>query len=205
VGLQEETTMISNSSQSSAPTAHAGSHREHDSGWGTAIVITGALTVLAAAFFGGTWVLGESRGPASHRPTFTPRQVPQTQMLVDDRKLVEDERWTIYRFHLDQESDVSEELDVQDGNGIVAYVMRSSDYDQFLRSQQSLWGGNFLQYSPLGAQGVRRHVASTSLDAGDYVLVIKEASDANILGSPDTALTHVHLVATWTPAPIALR
>jgi hypothetical protein len=93
----------------------------------------------------------------------------------------------------------AEELDVEGGDGITAYLVRASDYAQFVRSRESFWGGSFLQYDAFGARGVRRHVARQTLDAGDYVLVVKEMSDPNILGAADTALTHVRVVATTWP------
>jgi hypothetical protein len=203
VGPQEETPMIPNTSNNAL---YATSHSAHDYGWKTAFAVTASLSLVAGVVFGGFAVLSESVSHLANHPRFAPHPpVPQTQVLIDDRKLVEDERWTVYRFHLSQQSDISEELDVQNGDGIVAHLMRASDYDQFLRAQESIWGGSYLQCDALSAHDVRRHVSSATLGAGDYVLVMKEQSDSNILGAPDTALTHIRLVATWTPAPIALR
>jgi hypothetical protein len=160
-----------------------------------AVVVLGGLPLAGAAL----GMISSALHDASHRlPQPAPMAVPQTQVVVDDRTLAEDDGWTVYRFHLDQASQVREELGVESGDGVTSYLMAANGYPQFLRSQQSLWGGDFLQYQPFCAKGVRRHVAQASLPAGDYVLVIKEMSDQNILGAPDTALTNVKVVATST-------
>lgn len=129
----------------------------------------------------------------THTPTTTTRLVPVevTRTLVDDHQRVVDDSWTVYRFTVEQSSDVGLGLNVTQGGAVTVYVMDESSYANFPQ-------GDWKQYEVLRATAKRAHNAVTRLAAGRYVLVVKESSSPNLFFGSDSAFVTVRVTAKRT-------
>lgn len=113
--------------------------------------------------------------------------------VIDREEQVMDDRWTTFRFKVSSPAEIQLALDVTEGKGVTAYLVDARDSDRFLDANASLFGGSFKHFEVFAAQNKHQHRAFGRLGEGEYVLAVKEGSEANILGGSDTARVHIVL------------
>ncbi len=115
--------------------------------------------------------------------------------LIDVHERVVDNKWQIFEFELGTPRTVHLELNVTEGRGVTAYVLDNADFSRFLEVNDSLTGGQFRHFPALACEKKLQHRAYGGLRAGRYVLVVKEGSNPEVIGNPDSAIVRIKLTA----------
>ena len=124
----------------------------------------------------------------------------KTLVVIDEVQNVTDDQWMTYDFVLEMKATVILNLSVKKGGSVTAYLMNISDHQEFLQRRKKmsfLKKRNFRHYESFAAKNKRNHQSFGELSEGVYVLIIKEASNPNILGGSDTSLVSIKVSAEY--------
>ncbi|MCH8331239.1 MAG: hypothetical protein IH946_07640 [Bacteroidetes bacterium] len=124
----------------------------------------------------------------------------KTLVIIDEVQNITDDQWMTYDFVLEMKATVILYLSVKQGGSVTAYLMNETDYEKFLKWKKNLSflrSRKFNHYESFAAVNKRSHQTFGELEEGRYILIIKEASNPNILGGSDTSLVSIKLSAEY--------
>jgi len=162
-------------------------------GLALALVLGGGATIAYFIYRANSSTVSSSDDESGYAPSILP---PVTRELINESRQVQDNSVDGWEFHLSESARVDISARVESGGEFSLWVMDSNEYDDFVSANRRLLGGNFMHFPNFHAERVRIHEVSGQLAAGSYRLLLKEASDANLLRRPDTSLVHVRLALT---------
>lgn len=128
-------------------------------------------------------------------PPDPPRPVVRT--LFDQTTAARDDRYLYWQFTFrdSQRIDISVER-VAGDNHFRTYLLTNEEFDRLREVDGALFGGDFRHYPDFHVANGTELNAGGTLPPGQYVFVVQEASNQNLLRSADRV--HVHARGTTT-------